>query len=83
MGDAVQLDARLKSRAPFILLASIGMGVVVFGMQYLMGDAFNLPTVRYGALLALIAAGMVSYAIFLKLFGAVSRRDVKGFIRRG
>jgi putative peptidoglycan lipid II flippase len=83
MGDAVQLDIRLKSRAPFILLASLCMGVVVFGVQYLLGDTLNVSGVRYLALFALIASGMISYGIFLKLFGAVSRRDVKGFIRRG
>lgn len=82
MGDAVRLDARLKSRLPYILLASVGMGVVIFAVQHMLGDAFKTPTLRYVALLGLILSGMISYAAFLKLFGAVSRKDVKGFVKR-
>jgi len=83
MGAAVTLDKRFKSRLPYILAASIGMGVVVWAVQYGLGNAISLPTLRYGALAALILSGMISYAVFLKLFGTVSRKDVKGFIKRG
>jgi putative peptidoglycan lipid II flippase len=82
MGEAVRLDSRLKSRLPYILLASIGMGIVIFGVQYVLDDAFTTPTVRYFALFGLILSGMISYAVFLKLFGAVSRKDVKSFVKR-
>jgi len=83
MGAAVSIDTRLKSRLPYILAASIGMGCVVWGVQYGLGNTFNIPTIRYGALAVLILSGMLSYAAFLKLFGAVSRKDIKGYIRRG
>ncbi len=83
MGDAARLDDRLKSRLPYILLASIAMGVTVYLVQKMMGDAFTTPRLRYVALFGLIMSGIISYGVFLKAFGAVSRKDVKGFIKRG
>lgn len=83
MGDAARLDDRLKSRLPYILLASVAMGITVYSVQNLMGDAFITPIWRYLALFGLVLSGIISYGIFLVAFGAVSRNDVKGFIKRG
>jgi putative peptidoglycan lipid II flippase len=83
MGDAAKLDIRLKSRLPFIILASLAMGATVFFVQRILGDAFVTPTWRYLALFGLVLSGVVSYGIFLKGFGAVSRKDIKGFVKRG
>ena len=77
MGSAVALDKRLKSRLPYILLASIGMGLTIYIIQYSLDEALNTPKIRYIALFALVTSGIFSYTVFLKLFGIISFRDIK------
>lgn len=83
MGDAVQLDARLKSRAPYILLASLGMGVAIYAAQFLLANLLVTPFLRYIALIILIVVGIICYGILLKVFGVINRQDLKDFMRRG
>ena len=82
MGSAVALDKRLKSRLPYILLASIGMGLTIYIIQYSLDEALNTPKIRYIALFALVTSGIFSYTVFLKLFGIISFRDIKILSRR-
>ena len=78
--STVYFDVRMAF-LPYILLASIGMGLVVYIIQYFLDEALNTHTIRYIALFALVSSGIFSYALFLKLFGIISFRDVKVLFR--
>ena len=82
MGEAAQLDTRFKKRIGLIVLASIGMGVVLFFAAALLGGLIVLPTVRYVALAILVAIGIVSYFGIAHMIGAIRLAEVKGALRR-
>ncbi len=82
MGQAAQLDARFRTRAPRILLASAVMGIVLLGAAWMLGDALTTPFWRYAALTALIGLGMISYVAAGQLTGAFSLSELKSQLRR-
>jgi putative peptidoglycan lipid II flippase len=82
MGPEAHLDARLKSRLPRILLASVVMGAVLYGAALLLGPALATPTIRYPALAALVAVGIVAYFAAGVLLRAFSLADFKTALRR-
>jgi putative peptidoglycan lipid II flippase len=82
MGPEAELDARLKSKLPRILLASAVMGAVLYGAALLLGPALETPTVRYPALAALVAVGIVAYFAAGMLLRAFSLSDFKAALRR-
>ncbi|MGE4217977.1 MAG: murein biosynthesis integral membrane protein MurJ [Alphaproteobacteria bacterium] len=80
----LQTDARLRRRAPRILLAAAAMaGALWLGARALEG-AFAGP-LWHGvpALAALVLGGMVCYGALAQLTGAASFRDIRGALRRG
>jgi len=82
MGPEAALDARLRSRLPRILLASAVMGAVLYGASLVLGPALQTPTVRYPALAALVAVGIVAYFAAGTLLRAFSLSDFKAALRR-
>jgi len=82
MGPEAELDARLKSRLPRILLASAVMGVVLYGASLLLTTALETPTIRYPALAALVAVGIVAYFAAGTLFRAFRLSDFRAALRR-
>lgn len=79
---ASQWDAQLLRRAWRIGVASLGMGVVLYGAVYVLQDALVASGLRYAALSVVIAVGMASYCIFGQLIGAFSLRELKASFRR-
>jgi putative peptidoglycan lipid II flippase len=82
MGDEARLDPRLRSRLPRIILASALMGAVLFGLAQLLAPALADPVWRYGAVAALIGAGIVSYFGIGAGLGAFRLSDFKGLRRQ-
>ncbi|MGV6805858.1 MAG: murein biosynthesis integral membrane protein MurJ [Ruegeria sp.] len=82
MGDEARFDARFKQRAWRILVASAGMGVVLFVAVQLFGSAFGMPGWRYFALLALIVTAAVSYFLLGHLLGAFKLSEFRTALRR-
>ena len=82
-GQAAVWDARLRARAWRIVVASLAMGVVLWGAQTLMAEALVTPGLRYGALAALVAIGAVAYFGLGALIGAFRLADFKAATRRG
>ncbi len=82
MNGAARLDARLKRRLWRIVLAAVGMGVILFLAATLMNSFFDVPTLRYGALLLLVLIGIISYFGLGQLLGAFQlsefRRNLRG-----
>ena len=83
MGEAAQLDTRLKERIRLILLSSLVMGAALYVAVALTGPAYAMPTVRYLALALLVLFGMVVYALAARLSGAFTLAEMRGALRRG
>ena len=80
--DEARLDDRLRNRLPRIVLASALMGAVLLGLAHLMSAALLDPVWRYGALAALILAGIISYFGSGVLVGAFRLSDFKSLRRQ-
>ena len=81
MGDEARLDARCRSRLPRIVLASLGMGAVLFCGQIILGPLLGTHGWRYAGLAMLIAAGIASYFAIGALIGAFRLSDFRGLRR--
>ncbi|MCA0042683.1 murein biosynthesis integral membrane protein MurJ [Celeribacter litoreus] len=81
MGEDVRSDARLKSRAPRILIASILMGVVLYGAELALSPIFELS--RGLATLLLVTIGIVGYFVIAHVVGAVRLSELKRSVKRG
>jgi putative peptidoglycan lipid II flippase len=82
LGVAAQFDARFASRAPRIVLAAIGMGVILWGASHLIGPSFNVRGWQFVGLIVLILTGITSYGLFGVLFGAFRLSDFKALRRQ-
>jgi putative peptidoglycan lipid II flippase len=77
------LDARLRARAPRIVLASIGMAVILYGALYgLDGMLGGGNAARIAALALLVGAGLVGYGALCLITGAAKRAELRGLMRR-
>ncbi len=77
-------DARLKRRLPRALLASLVMGVVVWGIARGTAPWLDLgAAAKAGALGLLVAGGLVSYFGLAFATRALERQDLKLLSRRG
>ncbi len=82
MGDAALPDARLKARLPLILVASGIMGLALWAGAWALAGPLAEPVLRYGALAALVALGIVTYFGSAILIGAFRPADLRGALRR-
>ena len=82
MGEAATLDDRFKRRIWRIVIASAGMGVVLWLAQVLLGPWFGTPGLRYFALAALVGAGIVSYFAIGQAVGAFKLQEFRRALRR-
>jgi putative peptidoglycan lipid II flippase len=82
MGDAARTDARLRKRSVRVFIAAVIMGGVLLATKSLLGDSFQTPGLRYGALLVLVTTGMVTYFIAAQALGAVNLRELRQSLRR-
>jgi putative peptidoglycan lipid II flippase len=82
MGEAARLDERARDRALRIVAAALVMGAVLWAAALLLGPALSMPTIRYAALMALIATGLGSYALAGRTLGAFTMADLRGALRR-
>jgi len=78
------IDAEAKRRLPRIALAALAMGTLLWGATRLVP---GLGTGAHGLvqavmLLVVIAAGMVTYGLFLRLFGVTGWREAVNAIRQ-
>ncbi len=77
-------DAQLKTRLPLTLLASTGMGAVLWVGSTLLKPAFELHFLASVTVLAaLIAGGLIVYALFCEFTGAARLADIRRAVRRG
>ena len=82
MGEAAQFDARFRQRLGRIMLASVGMGVVLWLSAVLIGPYFGIATLRYAALAVLVLIGIVSYFGLGQMLGAFRLGEFRRALRR-
>ena len=82
LGEAARLDDRARSRTWRVVVASLGMGAVVWVLWVGMGPLWAGPT-RFAALAVLVGGGMAAYALLAQLTGAMRLRELRGALRRG
>lgn len=82
MGDVARFDDRFRRRIWRVCLASGAMGGVLWAGTLLLGPLLAIAGIRFLALAALIALGMVSYALIGQGIGAFSLREFREAFRR-
>ncbi len=83
MGEIARFDPRFRRRLWRIALASVVMGVVLWGVNLLLGPLITAPGWRYLALLMLVGSGMASYFLSGQLLGAFALHEFRDALRRG
>ena len=75
-------DRRLLSRLPRQILASLGMGAVLWVMIFVLVSLFISPELeRITGLVMLVASGLLSYGLFSLLLGTARPSDVKALMK--
>jgi putative peptidoglycan lipid II flippase len=82
MGEAASFDDRFRSRLPRIIMASVGMGVVLWLAWLGLGSLLGSPGWRYLGLALLVGSGIVSYFAIGGLIGAFRLGDFASALRR-
>ncbi len=82
MGRAAQLDAQMLRRLWRIVLASLLMGAVLYGLAWLFEDWLVQSGRRYVALLVIILGGAGVYLSVSQAIGAFSLGEMRGALRR-
>ncbi|PRY79417.1 putative peptidoglycan lipid II flippase [Yoonia maritima] len=82
MDGASKFDARFRQRLPRIVLASAGMGLILWVAAAVLSPFFGVATLRYLALLVLVLIGIVSYFGIGHLIGAFKLAEFKRNLRR-
>ncbi|MDF3608499.1 murein biosynthesis integral membrane protein MurJ [Paracoccus sp. DMF-8] len=82
MGEAAQVDDRLRRRLPRIVAASAVMGVALVALVRVLDPVFQQPGLRYLALAGLVLGGMATYGAAAIALGAVRLSDLKSGLRR-
>ncbi len=82
MGEAAMTDARLRDRLWRLVAASVVMGVVLWAAAWGLSGWLAAPGLRYAALAALVAAGMVSYGAAAFGLRALRPAELRAALRR-
>ncbi len=83
LGDVARFDARFHRRIWRILLASAGMGLVIWAVNVALGPLIGLAGWRYLALGVLVMAGIGSYALLAQICGAFRLSEFRAAVRDG
>jgi putative peptidoglycan lipid II flippase len=78
-------DARLKNRLPRVILASLGMGAVLFLIDRALAPVFvpgESAALRLAALTVLVTAGGLAYFALGHLFKAMTVGELKAMLKR-
>lgn len=82
LGEVTTLDTRYRQRLPRIVLAGAVMGVALWMASVALSPALGAAYVRYGALVVLIAIGILSYFGMAHITGALRLSDIRRAVRR-
>ena len=81
-GSAASWDAQLRKRSVRILMASLGMGVVVWVTAGALEPVLRMDGLRLLGLVVILLVAVVSYSLAGRLLGAFSLAELRQMIRR-
>ncbi len=81
-GDIARFDARFRRRIWRIIMASLMMGGVLWGVMVLLNPFLGMAGWRYLALLILVGTGIFSYFAIGRIIGAFHIHEIKSAMRR-
>jgi putative peptidoglycan lipid II flippase len=81
-GPAASWDAQLRKRSFSILLASLGMGVVVWITARALEPVLQMDGLRLLGLVVILLVAVCSYALAGRLLGAFNFAELRQMIRR-
>ncbi|MEY1554566.1 murein biosynthesis integral membrane protein MurJ [Yoonia sp. R2331] len=82
MGQASQIDERFQKRIGRIIIASLIMGVILWGFAAVLSPYLAAATLRYAALALLVATGLLSYFAIGQAIGAFKLNEIRKALRR-
>ncbi len=82
MGPATRLDARNRRNLPRIVLASLVLGLFLFGFIQLAGDRFGHGMLRYALLAALVLGGLLVYFVMCASLRVWTPSEILALLRR-
>lgn len=82
MGPCAQADERLINRIWRIMAASLVMGAVLLVGNAMLGTWLYVPGARYVALSVLLIAGISTYFLAGRAFGAFSMAEIRNSVKR-
>jgi putative peptidoglycan lipid II flippase len=82
MGDAARFDDRFRYRLPRIIVASVVMGLVLWGLSQVLAVPLTTPGIRTAALGGMVLASMVVYFGTVLLIGGMSWVELRSALRR-
>jgi putative peptidoglycan lipid II flippase len=78
-----RFDRRASSKIPRIAAATAGMTAILLALRVVLAPTLAGPAMlRFGALAALIAAGLVSFGALILALGVTDWRELRGQLRR-
>jgi putative peptidoglycan lipid II flippase len=82
-GQVARFDDRFRARIWRIVLASLAMGGCLWGGLQVLTPYLGMAGIRYAALAALVAVGIVSYFGIGQIIGAFRLSEFKAAMKRG
>ncbi|SPH16900.1 putative lipid II flippase MurJ [Defluviimonas aquaemixtae] len=82
MGEAADPDNRLLARLPRVVIASLAMGVILWGLSGLLSPQISAAGHRYWALAVLVLAGITVYGVAAYAVGAFRMADFRAGLSR-
>ncbi|WP_305969894.1 MULTISPECIES: murein biosynthesis integral membrane protein MurJ [unclassified Mameliella] len=82
MGEVAHFDDRFRRRLWRIVVASLVMGAVLWGLNMVLAPWLALPYLRIGVLAGLIGLGILTYGIAGQAMGAFRLAEIKAMFKR-
>ncbi|MCE8007269.1 murein biosynthesis integral membrane protein MurJ [Aestuariivita sp.] len=82
MGAVARFDERFRTRLPRIVLSALLMGVILYVLAWALAPILAMSGLRWLALLALVASGIVSYFAIGQMLGAVRLSEFRKALKR-
>ena len=80
----LSLDERLRGRLPRMLAASLAMGLLLWGLAQALAPWFGAAVPQgIAGLVLLVVLGLASYGALALAFGAITRAELRGLLKRG
>ena len=81
-GEVARIHPQTKSKILRAALASLGMGLVLWAVQYGFGAQFANNALQFVWAILLVGLGAIAYVLFARLFGAFRLGELRSALRK-